>query len=40
MLFLSHKIKLRQNRRLQHLKSLYSHLGHRPSKDYHEEIDR
>ena len=35
-----YKIKLRQNRRLQHLKSLYSHVDRRPSKNYYEEIDR
>ena len=35
-----YKIKLRQNRRLQHLKCLYTCVDRRHSKKYDEEIDR
>ena len=35
-----YKIKLRQNRRLQHLKCLYNCVEGRHSKQYNEEIDR
>ena len=35
-----YKIKLRQNRRLQHLKCLYSQMDRRHSKQYEDEIDR
>ena len=38
--FIRYKIKLRQNRRLQHLKCLYTCVHRRHSKQYDEEIDR
>ena len=38
--FIRYKIKLRQNRHLQHLKCLYTCVDRRHSKQYDEEIDR